>query len=153
MTDTFMLIVLWVHLVAAVAWVGGGIFFWVVLRPALRTLGVPAGARGFITSEFGQLVTLCMWALVITGGILAFTRLADPAATATYGWVLAVKVALSAWMFFIAINRTRRAITQANGHGGFRAVLRALGHVNMTVILGLIVLFLSEVLRYIIETG
>jgi uncharacterized membrane protein len=152
MTDVFLLFIRWVHAIAAVAWVGGGIFYWIVLRPALSTEGVQPAVRRFIAAEFGQLVTLCMWALVITGGILAFIRLSDQAATTTYAAVLAFKVALSAWMFFVAISRGRRAAAQANGtRGKLRAAVSALGHINMTVVLGLIVFFLSEVLRQIME--
>ncbi|MEX2431226.1 MAG: CopD family protein [Dehalococcoidia bacterium] len=154
MTDAFLLLIRWAHTLAAVTWVGGGIFYWVVLRPALRVDGVPASARRFIGTEFSQLVTLCMWALVITGGILAFSRLTEQAADTAYATVLAVKVALGAWMFFLAIGRGRRAAEQADGRASkVRAVVNSLGHINMTVVLGVIVFLLSHLLGRIIEAG
>ncbi|MEX2598656.1 MAG: CopD family protein [Dehalococcoidia bacterium] len=152
MADAFLLLIRWIHIIAAAIWVGGGIFYWVVVMPAVRGEGIPDSTRRFMGSEFGQVVTLCMWALVITGGILAFTQLSQAGATTAYGAVLAAKVALSAWMFFVALNRGRRATAASpNFAGKARATLRALGHINMTVVLGLIVFFLSEVLRYIID--
>jgi ABC-type sugar transport system permease subunit len=66
MTDAFLLFIRWTHVIAAVAWVGGGIFYWVVLRPALAGDNVQSTVRRAIATEFGQLVSLCMWALVIT---------------------------------------------------------------------------------------
>ena len=42
--DWILLVIRWAHAVAAVAWVGGGIFYLMVLRPALRrTCAFPRG--------------------------------------------------------------------------------------------------------------
>ena len=154
MTDTFLLIIRWAHAIAAVAWVGGGIFFWVVLRPAMRAGEVPPALRRFAGVEYGQLVAFAMWTLVITGGILVFTRLSEPTATVPYGAVLGVKVALSAWMFFLVMGR-RRATRQPEPPRAspLRVAANALGHVNMTVVLGIIVFLLSDVLRLLVERG
>ena len=66
--------------------------------------------------------------------------------------MLTLKVALSAWMFFIAIRRRRRiADAVAVQPGRLRAIAAALGHVNTVVILGVVVFLLSDVLRYIVE--
>jgi len=102
MADVFLLIVGWLHAIAAVAWVGGGVFYWLVLRPAIRAGALPPQVSRFTAVEFGQLVILAMWTLVVTGAILLFTRLSEPTATLPYGVVLGVKIALSAWMFFLA---------------------------------------------------
>ncbi len=153
MTEAFLLLIRWIHGIAAVAWVGGGIFFLVVLRPAMNAGGIPPSIRRFMGEEFGQLVALAMWALVITGGILAASLLTKPGATTLYIAVLAIKVALSAWMFFLAINRGRRGAAEAGGKGKVRSVIAALGHINMTVVLGVIIFFLSDLLRYIFEQG
>ena len=152
MADVFLLIVRWAHAIAAVAWVGGGIFYWVVLRPALRTEGVPPAVARFAGTEFGGLVALSAWTLVITGAVLVFARLSEPAAGVPYGAVLAVKIALSGWMFFLISGRRRRR-TPPDGapRGRLRAAADALGHVNMTVVLGIVVFGLSDVLRLLIE--
>ena len=91
-----------------------------------------------------------MWALVITGGILMFTRLAEPTATLPYGVVLGVKIALSAWMFFLAVGRKRRSASDAPS-GRIRSAVNALGHVNTTVVLGLAIFLLSDALRMLVE--
>ena len=41
--DVFFLLIRWFHGLAAVAWVGGGIFYLMVLRPAVQQArGLPA---------------------------------------------------------------------------------------------------------------
>lgn len=150
MTDAFLLIVRWLHVIAAVAWVGGGVFYWLVLRPAIRAGAVPAQASKFASMEFGQIVLMAMWTLVLTGAILLFTRLSEPTATLPYGVVLGVKIALSAWMFFLTLNRAGRT-PEVSGQGRIRSAVNALGHVNMTVVLGIIVFLLSDILRLLVE--
>ncbi len=152
MADVFLLIVRWAHAIAAVAWVGGGIFYWVVLRPALRTEGVPPAVARFAGVEFGGLVALAMWTLVVTGAVLVFARLSEPTADVPYGAVLGVKIALSAWMFVLASGRRRRGPpADDQPRGRLRAAANALGHVNMTVVLGIVVFLLSDILRLLVE--
>ncbi len=152
MTDAALLAARWAHAIAAVAWVGGGLFYLFALRPAVANGALSSDSARAATERFGGLVKLAMWTLVVTGAVLFFTRISEPTATARYAAVLALKVALSAWMFFIAIRRRRRiADAVAVRPGRIRAVAAALGHVNMVVILGVVVFLLSDVLRYIVE--
>ena len=152
MTDAVLLAARWAHSIAAVAWVGGGIFYLFVLRPAITNGALSSDSARAATERFGGLVKLAMWTLVVTGAVLFFSRISEPTATARYAAVLALKVALSAWMFFVAIRRRRRlAEAVALRSGRIRAVAAALGHVNAVVILGIVVFLLSDVLRYIVE--
>ena len=148
--DAFLLVIRWAHAIAAVAWVGGGIFYWAVLRPASRSGRLSPEAMRFAGIEFGQLVVLAMWTLVVTGGVLLFVRISEPSATIPYGIVLAVKIALSAWMFFLAARRGGRS-RERRAQGRIGSLIDALGQVNMTVVLGIIVFLLSDVLRLLVE--
>ena len=152
MADVFLLIVRWAHAIAAVAWVGGGIFYWVVLRPALRTEGVPPAVARVAGVEFGGLVALAAWTLVVTGAVLVLARFSEPAADVPYAAVLALKIALAGWMFLLVSGRRRRG-TPADGppRSRFRAAANALGHVNMTVVLGVVVFGLSDILALLFE--
>jgi putative copper export protein len=148
MSDYFLVIVGWIHAIAAVAWLGGAIFFWVVLRPAIRSRMLPEPVVRFAGSEFSQIVALSMWTLVITGGILMFNRLSGASATLPYGATLGLKIALSAWMFFLVVGRRSRSDAPV---GKLRNAINALGHINLTVILGAIVFLLSDILRMLVE--
>ena len=153
MADAALLAIRWTHAIAAVAWVGGGIFYWFVLRPAMRRGALSPEAARFAGVEFGKIVMLAMWTLVVTGGALFFARLSEPTSTVPYGVVLAVKVSLSVWMFFLARDRRVRPPASDAPAGRIRALVGALGHVNMTVILGVIIFLLSDVLRLLVERG
>ena len=148
MADLFLTVIGWIHALAAVVWVGGGIFYWVVLRPAVRSGALPEAVSRFAAVEFGQLVVLAMWTLVITGGVLMVTRLSESTATLPYGIVLGIKVLLSAWMFFLTLNRRGRR-TGTEQPGRLRSAVNVLGHINMTVVIGVIVFLLSDVLRWL----
>ncbi len=75
MLEALLLIIRWVHAVSAAGWVGGGIFYVLVLRPASARSLMAAGARRAIGQEFRGLVHTVMAVLLITGIILSASRL------------------------------------------------------------------------------
>ena len=150
MADAFLLVIRWLHVIAAAAWVGGGIFYWVVVRPALKAGASDSLLSRFAGPEFGQVVNVALWVLVVTGAVLAFDRLSQDAGAVTYFTVLSVKVALVGWMFFIIQARRRRPATSPP-QGRLGKAVSALGNINMTVVLGIVVFVLSDVLRWLVE--
>ena len=156
-TDVFMLVVRWLHLVSAAAWVGGSIFYLLVLRPAMRRSPDSAGFVGqAAATEFRALVDTCIVVLVVTGALLMFHRITPGEIGVAYVSVLAIKIALSAAMFAIALRR-RRALRarpseeQSHPAGRLSRVARALSGYNLIVILGVLVFLLSDVLKMLYE--
>ncbi len=161
-SDAFILVVRWLHVTAAVAWIGGCIFYIAVLRPSRgRGDGTGQQPRRAAPERFRALVDLCIVVLVASGAILAFDRLTDDAATVAYVIVLAVKVALSAWMFvLVQLERRSAAVLSpyraAEPAGGWSARPLALaraavsGYSGITVI-GIAVFLLSDMLRALFE--
>ena len=117
---------------------------------SIRSGAVSPEVARFAGVEFGQIVLLAMWTLVITGGILMFDRLSQPTATLPYGVVLAIKITLSAWMFFLTAGR-RGGAPRDEGLGRMRSAINSLGHVNMTVVLGIVVFLLSDILAWLVR--
>ena len=153
-TDIFMLVVRWLHVVSAAAWVGGSIFYLLVLRPAMRRSPDAAGIMGrAAATEFRALVDTCIIVLVVTGVVLAFDRLASASVGERYVVVLAVKVVLSLCMFAIAWHRRRRAVSREAepDSGRMGRVFRALSGYNLLVVLGLVIFLLSDLLRALYE--
>ena len=147
MADAVLLAVRWTHTMAAVVWVGGGVFYWIAVRPSVRAGALsPEGARA-VRERFGKAAALTMWTLAVSGAALFFASAAETLSP-RYVAIIAVKVALSAWMFFIAVSRRRRIVeAAAQPAGRIRAVARAVGHANMIVILGVVIFAISDLLR------
>ena len=136
----------WLHLLAAVAWVGGSLFYVIALLPAAADLTAPV--RAAIDRRFRDVVQLAILSLLVTGAVLTFDRLQlQPGAA--YAITLGVKVALAIWMFALAqdlASRGRRRTIER------RAGLAAAGRAVSTWLmlgLGLAVLLLSDVLKVI----
>ena len=164
-SDVFLLLVRWLHLVAAASWVGGGVFYMLVLRPAIRRAGeggstLPAA----VGREFRSLVGLCIAVLVLTGAILTFDRLTSPATDAAYVATLAVKVSLAVIMFILA-HRARSARRDAPGPSPeptkdgmlivrlARRLSGALSGGVLILALGVTVLLLADLLKALYESN
>ena len=159
--ELFLLIVRWLHLASAAAWVGGSIFYLLVLRPAIRST---SGSHGPLLSaagkEFRTLVNACIAVLVATGVILAFDRLTEDIVDSAYVITLAIKSALSVWMFMQVQSERRRseflgafARREEPPSGRLRAALRPVSGYNALVIVGIVVFLLSDLLKVLFEAA
>ena len=159
LNEAFLLVVRWVHLTASVAWVGGSIFYLFVLRPALRrSADTGREVNRHTADEFKVLVDVCFFLIVVTGISLTFDRLSQGVTGLAYVMVLAVKVALSIWMFVLASRRRRRSeLSDAYRApaepptGRLHRVLRAVSGYNTIIILGLVVFLLADLLKVMYE--
>ena len=164
-SDVFLLLVRWLHLLAAVSWVGGSVFYLLVLRPAVRRSGESGSTLpAAVAREFRSLVGLCIAVLVLTGAILTFDRLTSPATDAAYVATLAVKVSLAVVMFVLAhrARRARRAAPRPSPEpavGGMlavrvaRRVSGALSGGVLILVLGVTVLLLADLLTTLYESN
>ena len=158
-SDAFLLVVRWAHLVAAAAWVGGSLFYLLVLRPALRrSPGSSRGVSAAAASDFRALVDTSILVLLVTGVILTFNRLSAGVVGVPYVAVLGIKIALSLWMFILARGRRRRVALlntrpEAGGTAGssIGRIARAVSGYNAIVILGIVVFLLSDLLKVLFE--
>ena len=151
--DWILLVIRWGHAVAAVAWVGGGIFYLMVLLPALRRNSLSPEANRSVGVEFRGLVNTAIAVLLLTGVILSVARLTEDSITIPYVAVLVVKIVLALYMFYVV--RFLRPATYSEGDraatgwlGNVRAGLTSAGAV---LIIGLIVIGLADVLAFLFE--
>jgi len=170
--DWILVAIRWGHALAAVAWVGGGMFYILVLRPSLRRRPASPETRQDIGTEFRGLVNTAIGVLLVSGAVLAVSRLTSDAVTIPYVAVLAVKVALALYMFYVVRFLRRRAYPEENspippfakacpersrrgGWGGFCSWWsRARGLLTSTngvLIAGVVVFGLSDVLDLLFE--
>ncbi|MEX2315462.1 MAG: hypothetical protein WD628_07050 [Thermomicrobiales bacterium] len=108
--DWFRLSLRVAHALAAMLWLGGGVYFLLAVRPASRE--AEEQPRAFISAAqgyFGEWAQLATMALVVTGGGLVFDRLANGDAGLTYVALMAAKIVAGLAAFCMAgIRQTRR---------------------------------------------
>ncbi len=165
--DWILVAIRWGHALAAVAWVGGGMFYILVLRPSFRRRPASPETGQAIGAEFRGLVTTAIGVLLVTGAVLAASRLTSEAVTIPYVAVLVVKIALALYMFYVVRflpARGGRAYPEENplqppfakgGMGGFRGWLPRLRNLltstTAVLIIGVVVFGLSDVLDLLFE--
>ena len=154
--DWILVTIRWMHALAAVAWVGGGIFYVLVLRPGLRRAGAVNGQAGRATgAEFRGLVNTAIGVLLLTGVILSVSRLTDDAVTIPYVAVLAVKIAMALYMFYV-VRFLRHGVYPGEPDAGGGWLARARSRITGTtgvLICGVVVIGLSDVLDALLEHG
>ena len=142
--DLFRVAIRWLHLVAAVAWVGGSLFYLLVLQPSLKD------GRAEIDRRFRDVVQLSIVTLLVTGALLTFDRLQlEPGPS--YAVTLGVKLALASWMFLLAqdlVSRARRRRSERSLASGLAGERR--GPPSWLILaLGMVILALSDALKVI----
>ena len=160
--EGLLLLIRWFHALAAVTWVGGSLFFVLVLRPQQSRAGGQGPMMGpDALNQFRGLVDTCIAVLLVTGTILLFDRITAASTTSAYIATVSLKIGLAAWMFAIARRRWRRrrplqAQSASQGvapRGRLARAMAIMSGVNLTVILGIAVFFLADLLAFIFEEG
>ncbi len=161
-SDIFLLLVRWIHLIAAAAWIGGSIFYLLVLRPSIRKDSRYAklftNTTATTAAEFKILVDTSIFVLITSGVVLTFSRLNSNVIGIPYVIVLGLKILLAIWMFILAKNRRHnrlisdRKLELVPTKSKFYVnVMRSVSGYNSIVILGIIVFLLSDLLKIFYE--
>jgi len=167
--DAVRAMVRWVHAIAAVAWVGGSIFYLVVLRPALVNNAVSNKAlETAVNKGFRDVVDLSIIGVITSGAFITFDRLASSPLPTSYFILLALKVTTVLAMLFMArslgtrlgrfLGTTRPAL-QASGEPSIQdsiadgTLRKWLSPARLVLLLGLVAFFLSMLLGIIFENS
>ena len=154
--DWILLLIRWGHAVSAVAWVGGGIFYLMVLRPAIRrTQGLPAETGASVRDEFRGLVATAIAVLLLSGVVLSVARLTGEGATVPYAIVLGVKIALALFMFYVVriVRRGDYGDAPEPEKGTLRRTARRMTSPVALLVIGVVVIGLSDVLDMLFENA
>lgn len=148
-----------IHVLAALFWIGGMLFFALVGAPALRRIESP-GLRADLFRQFGERFRGLGWIAIAVllatgtanlwfGGLLRFDVLADPAFWQTpYGRTLSWKlIGVTAMLVVSALHDfvvgPRAARLEAGTPGALRARRRAALLARGNALLGLIVVIIA----------
>ena len=146
----------WGHAVSAVAWVGGGIFYLMVLRPAIRqSQGLPKDTGKAIGVEFRGLVSTAIAVLLITGVILSASRLTEDVITSPYVVVLVVKIALALYMFYVGrfMRQDSYPDDRTLGDSRWQRLSGRLTGTTAILVTGIVVIGLSDILDGLLENA
>jgi uncharacterized membrane protein len=145
----------WAHALAAVAWVGGSIFFLLVLRPSLKRANGGGPVGRLAGAEFRSLVNTAIAVLVLTGVVLSLSRLTSTAVSVPYVVVLVGKVIVALYMFSVAWLLRRRDTTGKPGArtGPLTRLRRGLVSPEAVLVGGIIAIGLADVLDALFEIG
>ncbi len=97
------LIVRVAHTLAAATWVGGSIFYLIVVLPALRSSESTPAVAAQIAALFRRLVNICIGVLLLSGAFMTFDRLTQTMLGLPYLVVLGLKIVSALAMFILAI--------------------------------------------------
>ena len=154
--DWILLAIRWGHAGSAVAWVGGGIFYLMVLRPAIRqSQGLPKDTGRAIGVEFRGLVSTAIAVLLITGVILSASRLTEDVITSPYVVVLVVKIALALYMFYVVrfMRQDSYPDDRTLGDSRWQRLSGRLTGTTAILISGIVVIGLSDILDGLLENA
>jgi len=153
--DWILLVIRWAHALGAVAWVGGGMFYVLVLRPALHRSPVQEQTNRAIGSEFRGLVNTAIAVLLITGIVLTASRLTANSVTIAYVIVLSVKIALALYLFYIVRFLRQRAYPEeiSAENGWWPRLKSGLTGTTGILIIGVIIFGLADVLSALFENS
>lgn len=153
--DWILLAIRWAHGLAAVAWVGGAIFYIMVWRPSSRRAPQSQEVGRVMGAEFRGLINTAISVLLLTGVILSVARLTEDSITAGYVAVLVVKILLAAYMFYIVRFLRQRSYPEdiAAGNGWWGKLRATSSGTTAVLIIGLVVFGLADVLTALFEDG
>ncbi len=153
-------IMLWIHLLSAIIFVGGSLFIWLIVVPVSHALAKDEKERtelvGRVAKRFGQLVNPTLGILLLTGVYNAtwYLRSVDPLFTTYLGQILLLKALLAVVLVFLVYFNNivyARRILEFAREGRLqelqevRKISRLISFTNLALMITIV--FLAVVLR------
>ena len=146
--DGILTALYWLHHLGAVAWVGGSIFYLLVLRPAFQRAAPAPETRRALAVEFRGVVHTAIILLVITGAIMTAAQLTREETSPQYLATLILKIGLAIYMMFLVWRGRRPAAPPIPPPvlGRWGKIKAGCTGTTALLILGVLVIGLSDVL-------
>ena len=150
--DLFKIIVRWAHIISAAAWVGGSIFWLLILKPSSKNISDDVELNSSVQKEFRALVNTCIFVMLATGAIMTFDRLSSTTLGSNYVLIMGLKIATVSLMFYLIRAQRKSYSNKAsikNKTGIKTLPARLLSSYNLIIVLGLLAFLLSDLLYHI----
>ena len=130
-------------------------FYMFVIRPVSDRLNGFTEANRSLTSEFQHVIKTAVTILIITGVILAASRLTSQSVSLVYVIILGIKVSLASYMFYLAwLAKSRNFNSEIDTPVTMLGkVRRRLTSMYAVLVVGVIVFGLSDLLTLLVETN
>lgn len=159
MENFFGLIMQFIHGLAAVVWIGGTLFYVLVMKPTLEGT-MPESVTRYtqqMSTAFKGWVSLSITLLLVTGISLTAWRLTSHNISLTYIAILSIKILIATVMFVIVTRGSTTPPVKETGaqrmNRSYLKISKLFSGANLTLILGLIVFFLADALGMLVEIG
>ncbi len=149
-------LIFWVHMLAAVVWIGGMVFNLLVVRPSMGVVDLPQRLKlaDNILRRFIPVVWISVGLLVLTGLLMTLKRVAsfEILLKTGYGNILILKLTLVAVMISIVVLIRYSLLPRFESliDSQSSALNKVLGQmvtlVKVNLVLGVLVLLLAELL-------
>ncbi len=145
--EVFKIVNFWVHLVSGMIWVGGILFFSLVLLPSVQQKLPPGMGEAFLRDihiKFIKVVGIFAVLLLITGGInIHFSHLARGVFTQKYIWVLNTKIVFFIVLITIYVLNFKNLPMTRKKKG-----LRRIPFQDTSLVLGVLILLMAAFLKH-----
>ena len=160
-SDILILVIRWLHLTSSSAWIGGGIFYILILQPLINKN--PQTFKSLKSSTgraFQSLSNICIIMMIATGAIMGFDRLSESVTNLSYAITLFIKVILSVWIIIqMQMLRRKKMLSQADEiivplpTSRLRKIVNPLTGYNGIVLTGILIFLISDVLGLLFENA
>ncbi len=156
MADILMVLITWIHIFAFAVWLGGAIFFSLILAPNVTSLPPPDAGKlmGAVEKKFTPIAWTAIVAIALTGLIrmISSGTLSVAFLTGTsYGFTLLVKILIFGAIVVVGymITSTSKKLGSASSPEeamGYQMQIAKLSKTNIAM--GIIVVLLAASLRF-----
>ena len=160
-SDILILVIRWLHLTSSSAWIGGGIFYILILQPLINKN--PQTFKSLKSSTgraFQSLSNICIIMMIATGAIMGFDRLSESVTNLSYAITLFIKVILSVWIIIqMQMLRRKKMLSQTDEiivplpTSRLRKIVNQLTGYNGIVLTGILIFLISDVLGLLFENA
>ncbi len=127
-------------------------FYMFVIRPVLHRVNGMDEVNRSVAVEFQSVIKTSVTILVITGVILAASRLTSQSISLVYVVILGIKISLAVYMFYLAwLTKARRAELKNIPVTNLGRIRQCLTSTYAILALGVIVFGLSDLLTLLVE--
>ena len=156
--DVLLLGIRWLHLLAATVWIGGSLFYLLILGPVLKNPQHQdrhgQGLIKAISVKFKHTVDICLWILVVSGSVILIDRATGNYLTTVYITAISIKLLLVSILVSIILTKRRLKFSQsslAQESSLFKRLSYRIVQWKTIAYLGVVILFITEILRFAVE--